>query len=151
MLLLVLAVASAQPALPEPWAQFSRSGSLNHTTETVGIFTGKRTDGEFQYRLRLTKEMLGKEPETKWADSQTCPEVRSVISSMRDIEMPSPAPYGVGQPRSMTLDSTQYELTAPSSFNMGEVTLSSNVGSPLASWIDAGFAQLASCWKAAAS
>jgi hypothetical protein len=151
MLLFALTVASAQAALPEPWAQFSRSGSLNHTTETVGIFTGERTDGEFHYRLRLTTKMLGQEPETKWADSQTCPEVRSVITSMRDIEMPSPAPYGVGQPRSITLDGIQYELTAPSSFNMGKLTLSSNVGSPLASWIDAGFAQLAPCWKTAAS
>ena len=150
VLLLALANSAVQPELPRQWAQFSRSG---HGRETVDIATGDRVKkADFRYTLRLTKRSLGADPETAWADSATCPAVQSVIVSMRNIQMPSPAPHGRwSDSMPITLDGTLYSLTAPSSDNMGELTISSNVGSPLASWIDASFKHLESCWTTAVS
>lgn len=152
-ILLVLADAATQTPLPSRWAQFSRSGALSHVSETVEIATGdNKSDIDFPYKVRFIRYSLKSAPEIKWANSATCPAVRSVIASMRSIKMPSPAPYGVpGESMEITVDGTGYSLTAPSSDNMGKMTISSNVGSPLAAWIDSSFERLAPCWKAAAS
>ncbi len=141
------------PDLPRQWAQFSRSGSLNHVSEIIDIATGDRgKDAEFRYILRRTKNSLKAEPEVAWADSATCPAVRSVIASMRKIQVPSPAPYGLeNQSAAITLDGTGYSLTAPSSDNMGRLTISSNIGTPLAAWVDTSLKQLETCWKTTAS
>lgn len=146
--LLVLAEGAAQPDLPRQWARFSRSGALSHVSETIDIATGDRVGkAEFRYVLRFTKRAHGAEPEIAWADSATCPAVRSVMTAMRDIAMPSPAPYGLAdEAMTITVDGVGYSLTAPSSDNMGNLTISSNVGSPLASWVDASFKQLEACW-----
>ena len=154
MLALLLAFTSnaAQPELPRQWAQFSRSGALSHVSETVDIATGDNgNSADFRYILRFTKRSLRGDPQIAWADSATCPAVRSVMVSMRNIRMPSPTPYGLpGQAMTITLDGTGYSLTAPSSDNMGKLTISSNIGSPLASWVDASLKQLESCWTTAA-
>jgi hypothetical protein len=150
--LLAFMNSAAQPELPRQWAQFSRSGALSHVSETVDVATGdKGTNPDFRYILRLTKRSLGADPQIAWADSATCPAVRSVIAGMRNIRMPSAAPYGLpGETRSITLDGTLSSLTAPSSDNMGKLTISSNIGSPLASWIGASLKQLEPCWTKAA-
>ncbi|MFD1951770.1 hypothetical protein ACFSGX_13430 [Sphingomonas arantia] len=150
--ILFILAAATQPPLPLQWAQFRRAGALSRVSETVDVATGgKRIGADFPYQLRFTKDALGEKPQIKWADSATCPAVRSVIASMTSIKMPSPAPYGVpGEQMMITVDGTGYSLTAPSSDNMGEITISSNVGSPLAAWIDASFKQLAPCWKTSA-
>lgn len=150
--LLVLLGSDLQSELPRKWAQFSRAGALNHVTETIEIATGRGTTGaEFRYTLRLTRRALEAKPEIRWADSATCPAVRSVIVAMRDIKMPSPAPYGLpDRSASITLDGTAYSLTAPSSDDMGSLTISSNTGSSLAAWVDTSLKQLESCWTTAA-
>jgi hypothetical protein len=151
--LLVLLNNAVQPELPRQWAQFSRSGARSHVNETVDIATGDRgSKSEFRYTLRFTKRSLGVTAKIAWADSTTCPAVRSVIVSMRNIKMPSPAPYGLpDQSTTITMDGTGYFLTAPSSDNMGKLTISSNIGSPLAAWIDASFGKLEPCWTTAGS
>lgn len=153
LMLLVFLDTAAQAPLPTQWAQFRRSGALSHISETVDIATGDRKgDPEFPYRLRYTRSSLQGAPEIKWADSATCPAIRTIVMSMRSIKMPSPAPYGVpDQSMTLTLDGTLYSFAAPSSDNMGKVTISSNVGSPVAAWIDASLKQLAPCWATAAS
>jgi hypothetical protein len=151
-MLLILANAAAHVPLPMQWAQFSRSGALSHISEIVDVATGSRTKSTaFPYRLRFTKYSFKGAYEIKWADSSTCPAVRSVIDSMRNIKMPSPAPYGITDGDIIvTADGAEYKLTAPSSDVSGELTIRSNVGSPLAAWIDNSFKQLASCWTTAA-
>jgi hypothetical protein len=149
----VLLQSAAQPELPRQWAQFSRSGALSHVSETVDIATADRGNSRaFRYTLRLTRARLGAEPTVTWADSASCPAVQPVIAGMRDIRMPTPAPYGVpgGEAMTLTLDGARYTLAAPSSDNMGRLTISSNIGSPLAAWVDAALQQLAPCWTGTA-
>jgi hypothetical protein len=152
LFLLALVDGGAQSELPRQWAQFSRSGALSHVSEIVDVATGDRGNtSEFRYILRFTKRSLSRDAEVTWADSATCPAVRSVIDGMRNLKMPSPAPYGLpNQSMTLTLDGTAYSLTAPSSDNMGKLTISSNIGSPLARWIDASLKQLETCWTKAA-
>lgn len=148
MFSIVLAAAVAQTPLPRQWAQFSRSGALSRVSETVDIATGEgKGTAQFPYKLRLTRSSPEGKIEIKWAESTTCPTVRSVIASMHDIAMPLPAPYGVpGESTEIIVDGAGYFLTAPSSYIMGKMTLTSNVGSPLAKWIDTALEQLAPCW-----
>lgn len=154
MLSLVIALlqSSVQPELPRQWGQFSRSGALSHVSETVDIATAARGNSpDFRYTLRFTKIRLGKTVTIAWADSANCPAVRTVIASMRDIKMPTPAPPGVsGEAITITLDGAGYSLSAPSSDNMGRLTIRSNIGSPLAAWIDASLQQLEPCWTTTA-
>ena len=150
--LILLSAAVAGTPLPMQWAQFSRSPALRGVSETVDVATGNRTGNDFSYKLRLTIYARQGEPSVKWTDSAACPAARAVIASMTSIKMPTPAPYGVpGGSQFITVDGTQYFLTAPSSDNMGTMTISSNVGSPLAAWVDSSLKQLAPCWKMAAS
>jgi hypothetical protein len=150
ILLFVLADGASQTELPRQWAQFSRAGALSHVSETVDIATGDRAGSkEFPYTLRFTRRRLDAIPEIRWADSATCPAIRTVIADMPNIRMPAPAPYGLpDQPLTITMDGARYALSAPSSDNMGRMSLSSNVGSPLAVWIDAAFEKLKPCWQA---
>jgi hypothetical protein len=148
-LLLALQVAPAPPELPRQWAQFSRAGALSHVRETVDIATGPRSEARaFRYTLRFTRQRGDAAPVTSWTDSATCPAVRAVIADMPNIKMPQPAPYGLSDgPLSVTMDGTRYALSAPSSDNMGRVSISSNVGSPLAAWVDTAFEKLKPCWQ----
>lgn len=150
---LALAASVAQAPLPLQWAQFGRSGALSGVTETVDVATGKRKgEADFPYRLRFTKTLSGGAPQVRWAESAACPAVRAVIASMRNIKMPSPAPYGMpGGSMEVIVDGTGYFITAPSSDIGGKLTISSNIGSPLALWIDASFKRLAPCWTTADS
>ncbi len=149
MLLIVLAVFAEQAPLPTQWAQFKREGALSRVVETVDIAYGirKRAD-QFSYTLRFTQTAPGKELEIKWTDSTTCPTVRSVVLSMHDIVMPSPAPYGTpGELITIVADGVGYSLSAPSTYLAGRMTITSNWGSPLAHWIDGSLTQLARCWR----
>jgi hypothetical protein len=151
-ILLVLLSETAQPDLPRQWAHFSRSVSLKHVDETVDIATGDMAGGaDFRYILRLTTRSLGADPKVAWADSATCPAVRTVISTMRSIRMPSPAPYDWSdRSKAITLDGTRYSLTAPSSDDMGKLTIMATGDSALESWVNDSLKALAPCWRSKA-
>lgn len=109
-----------------------------------------RDTGRLEYRLRLTiRRVRGRKPEVKWADSIACPAVRRVVLGMHDLTMPSPAPYGGPDNKQVVvLDGAEYSLTAPSSYMMGKLTITSTDETPLAAWVDGAFQQLATCWRA---
>lgn len=150
LIIALLQTAVPLPPLPRRWAQFSRAGALNHITETVEIATGDRdASNDFPYRLRLIKQST--EGNEVWmADSENCPVILDVVKSMKNIKMPTFAPYGIpGQSTKSMFDGTGYSLSAPTSDIAGEVTVSSNNRSSIAIWIDASFIQLTPCWRKA--
>ena len=154
-ILIALAAVADPTPLPMQWAQFSRSPPhilIRGISETVDIATGtQKNSADLPYRLRLTTRTFGgRTVKVEWADSVRCPAVRAVVLSMTEIKMPSPAPYGSpGKSDVIMSDGTEYFLNAPSSDNMGSITIASYGGSPLAAWIDSSLKQLASCWSAA--
>lgn len=145
MIPLLLALAAQSSALD--WAEFSRAGALSHVREMVEVRTARsEAPNRMEYELIYTRESL----QTKEIFSTTsvaCPAVRTVIVSMRALPMPRPAPYGVeGDSGELVLDGTTYTLSVPTDFTAGRMTISSNVDSPLAIWVDGAFTALKPCW-----
>lgn len=148
MLSMMLA-AALSPDLVVPSAdiaRFERSASLIYITDTVTISTDKPdpTTNTMTYKAHYTwlaqVQDLRREA---WIDSRTCPQLADVVTSMKAIEMPKPAPDMVSRP--MTLDGVYYALETVTDFSNGTVKVVSNVGSPLATWVDNALAKLAPC------
>lgn len=148
ILAFLIEAAQLDPApLPYAWASFRRAGALSHVSESVEIATDGADRDHFEYKLRLVRRTI-RTQEILWASSRTCPAVRPILRQMREIPMPRPAPFGLeDEAPEIILDGAFYELKAPSTFSNGQMTISSNVGSPLAKWVDGAFASLASCWS----
>ena len=152
---MLLAFAAAQAAIPTElgpaWAEFSRQPALERIKETVEIGTlgRERSTGKLRYWLRYTRTGNGVE-QVRWADSATCTAVRQVLEDMREIETPQLNPPGVvpNQRISITVDGVGYLLRAPATFGdrTGNLTMSSNIGTPLADWVEASVKRLENCW-----
>jgi hypothetical protein len=86
---------------------------------------------------------------TDWAESRTCPAVVPMLAAARRIPMPRVAPYGVSDdPIIVTGDGRSYMLQAPATWpSVGEVTVTSNEGTPLAEWMNASLTALEPCWS----
>ena len=150
-----VAQATTAPTAPQPhdafaesaWGFFSRVGALSRRREVVEIATDGRDGTVVHYKLRLTFSR----GETRWTNSRTCPAVRPVLASLRDLPTPRPAPPGFGDdPKEILMDGIGYELAVPGAGDptgMTRLSISSNVQTPLARWVDAAFEQLASCWS----
>lgn len=145
-MIFLLAAMAAQPA-PAGWAAFARAGALSHVRERVEIDSLPRSRGStLEYRMTYIRQTLDHR-EHFVATSIGCPAVRSVIASMRDLTMPHPAPYGIaGDGPGIVLDGTTYELEAPTDSPSVRMVVSSNIGSPLADWVDGAFRALEPCW-----
>ena len=153
-LLVVMADIAPPDAFPSSWAQFSRSRSLIFVTEDVDIALAERgSNTTYRYRLRLTRRTLNGVPQVRYADSVKCPAIQNVITSMKSLKMPAPAPYGWwdGPGRVIMEDGIRYSLSAPASDINGEMTISANMGSPLAAWVDSSLNKLELCWTNAPS
>ena len=133
----------------QPWAHFSRFPFSSRLRESVDIGSGKQNESSgFRYILRLTSQRGGNRPVMQWADSLTCPSIGPMIASMTKLAMPAPAPYGVpGVNQDIVLDGTNYEFSSPSSYESGNLTITSNSDSPLARWVDDALKRLAPCWS----
>jgi hypothetical protein len=148
MISLILALAASAP--DGTWAEFSRDGTVVQVNERIEIRlattdTPNRTEYELVYTLEEPRR------QAKFiATSVTCPAVRPVIASMRQLNMPRLAPYGIeGENRGSMQDGTYYKLSAPTEDSEGRITLTATEGSPLAAWIDHAFTSLRSCWPTA--
>ena len=151
-LLPLLAVAASPPPLPGTWATFTREGALSHQAITVEAATDGVDPGSkrLEYKLRRTERSLDS-VEVKWANSRRCPAIRPVLAGMRDLAPPRLSPPGIGDgPTEVILDGVFYSLSAPAGYGGAEarVTVSSNVGTPLAAWVDKSLAALDRCWSA---
>ena len=145
MIPLLLALAAQSSALD--WAAVCLPGPLGQVVEPFdGRAAPRDPPNRMEYELIYTRESL----QTKEIFSTTsvaCPAVRTVIVSMRALPMPRPAPYGVeGDSGELVLDGTTYTLSVPTDFTAGRMTISSNVDSPLAIWVDGAFTALKPCW-----
>lgn len=148
---LALAAPTNDPFAARAWGQFSRSPALAGGGETVDI-AGGGVPGAVEYQLRLTQRSLDGAPAQRWADSRTCPAVHTVMARLHALKLPAIVPPGFEpSPREILVDGTGYSLTTTVADPVGasRVTWTSNIGTPLAAWIDDSFARLKSCWTSA--
>ena len=145
----VAGIATATPGLGQAWAEMSRRPALRRFAERVEIGTlgYDRERRMLHYWLRREVDQGGRKSVT-WADSRDCTAVRPLLSSMRQIALPRPAPYGFDEGGEITLDGVGYMLRTPARFGLaeGEITIRSNVNTPLAEWVEASMLALADCW-----
>lgn len=148
---LLVSAASTDVFADRAWGQFLRSGALSHHVEIVDIAVDGKSAGQLEYRLRLTDQKFGSPARVSWADSRTCPAVRVVLTRLRALSPPVIVPPGFPpEPSEVLVDGTGYKLTVPVADSVGQsrLTWTSNIGTPLAGWVDNSLKSLEPCWKA---
>lgn len=147
VVLWLAALANPSVELGPAWAEFSRSPALKRekTTVEIGTLGFDRARGELRFWLRRTVSRHGKE-QVMWADSGTCPALRAALAAMRDLPVSRFAPPGFSRGRSIIMDGIGYSLRSYS--DEGSLTMNTNVGTPLASWVDNTLQALSPCWTA---
>lgn len=152
-LFLAMAQAAAEPRdafASRAWGSFSRSPMLAHRGETVEFATGGRSGDVISYRLRRTRVSLSAPPARFWADSRTCPAVRTVLERLHALRLPAIVPPGFEPaPTGILLDGVAYSLNVPLEDRVGasRVSWKTNVGTPLATWVNESLKQLVPCWS----
>ena len=153
MFILVAAFIAAAPILVElgpAWAQFSRALArrLIKTDVEVGTlgYDSARKRLDFWLRRTVVRGVEHQE-EVTWADSRTCPAARPLLASMRNIPVPKFAPIGSPGGAPVIIDGIAYSLRTYS--DEGTLTAETNLGTPLAAWIEGALKVLDSCWTKA--
>jgi hypothetical protein len=153
MLFVAAFAAAASPAIQSPpWAEFSASPALKRETVRVEVGTLGYDRERKQLEYWMRRSFKGpKDENVTWTDSVRCPAVREVVRAMHDVAAPRPAPPGIDEPSNIvvTADGTGYQLRAPGRYGdlMARVEMSSNVGTPLARWVDSSLGALDRCWS----
>lgn len=152
----VLAIV-LEAAVPTPdvfasraWGRFSRGPALAGDDETVEIALDGSTGNRPEYKLRLTRQSPGRPAERLWTNSRTCPAVRVVLERLRALTPPPIVPLGFEpQSQEVIVDGIGYSLTAPLAdpFGRAKITWTSNMGSPVAAWVDDSLIRLKPCWS----
>ena len=148
MIATLLAAAPILSELGPSWAEFSRNPALRLTKTRVEVGTLGYDDARrhLDFWLRRTVTSGPEQQEaTTWADTRTCPSSRALLASMRDIPVPKFAPIGSSDGPPMTLDGIGYALRTYS--DEGTLKAETNVGTPLATWIEGALGSLEGCWS----
>ncbi|WP_010184185.1 hypothetical protein [Sphingomonas sp. PAMC 26605] len=157
LLALALQAASTLPAPGDGFAEhafahFSRAPALAHSSETVDVALAyvPYSTAPAAYTMRLTRRRFQQSDAIFWADSRSCPAMRPVLDAMRAVALPNPRVPGIDSDGDIIMDGAGYRLTTMARFadgQDGELGYSSNVGTPLAAWVDHSLAALARCWS----
>ncbi|HEX5238424.1 MAG TPA: hypothetical protein VFW39_08180 [Sphingomicrobium sp.] len=143
-----VAVAPVPFELGPAWAEFSRepAGRSTKTEIEVGTLGYDHARGQLDFWFRRTVTSGIKNEETvTWTDTRTCSAARPLLASIRDIPVPKFAPVGSSKGPPVMLDGVSYSLRTYS--NQGLLTEQTNVGTPLATWVDAAVGILSQCWS----
>lgn len=162
MLIALILQAAAVAALPSPpdvfaqraWAHFSRAPALKGTSETVdvAIIAMPPRSNVAVYAMRITRRRFQQADTTGWADSRSCPAMLPALKAMRALAVPHPTVPGMEQrPGSIMVDGIGYRLWTQARFDgggEGRLDFDSNVGTPLAAWVDKSLDAVSRCWSA---
>lgn len=148
-----LAFAAAQAAIPvelgPAWGEISRRPALRRIAEKVEIGTLGRDPStkRLRYWLRYTRTENGAQT-LHWIDSANCSAVQVMLEAVQELTAPKPSPPGMADMISITMDGIGYSLRIPATFGSrnANMTLTSNIGTPLASWVDDSLRRLEPCW-----
>lgn len=119
-------------------------------------WTGSGTPRTPYWIVRRAMGSSLKGPAVQWADSRSCPAVRTMIEDLQALRAPLPDIPGVGPPREMVLtaDGESHDLWLnwaiyPNDAR-GDLRMSGNVGSPVGDWWQAALPTLKTCWSGTA-
>ena len=170
---MLIALALQAAIVPRPprdvfadraWGHFSRTPTMGGVIESVEVATSTsalRTK-RLAYRMRLTRRQISRPAEILWADSRMCPAMLPVLRALQTLPPPRPSVPGIEpMPGADIVDGVGYQLRVPAHFagggkvrsrlalgsSDGQMWFYSNLGTPLADWVDKSLAALQRCWS----
>ncbi|GHH26040.1 hypothetical protein GCM10008023_40130 [Sphingomonas glacialis] len=143
--LLMLLLQTLAPS-PERAAliQFSRSTSLIYITEEIEILDNGR-DPKTNQRIYETHYKWSKNQQIKKEarfDSKKCPYVKIVVDGLRNLQLLEEKKL---LDRPPMVDGNHYILSTQNRYTKNLDTIYSDMGSPLAEWMEAAFKGLSPC------
>jgi hypothetical protein len=150
MPLMLAAGATFDPQSSFAWAEFSADpsrGGEAHKVE-IGTVPGRTEPGEYVYWLRLTTSKGGQDV-VSYADTRTCSAAKEVIARMEGLGVAQgAAPHNWGN-IAITADGTLYRVRMPVRYGdlTGEAMLRTNVGTPVAAFVEQSLNDLRPCWR----
>lgn len=144
----VLAALALAP-VEGSFATFSSLHARTGLQVDVTIGTKAVHDGAAVYWVSRVVRRRGSSDRTSETDSQSCPAILSLLRSLADLRLPRPSiPHLDTDTIIVTADGVDYRLTVPASYGSdtdGQVTFQSNVGTPLADWVERANDELDKC------
>lgn len=146
---LLLTGAGASLVSQDGWGSFSARGVRSRIEISVIIGTENTRENQVDYWFLQTISNPGQSRRTSRVSTRQCPAMLFLLEELRNL--PSPRiqpPFLEDSDVTVTADGIGYTLTMPAAYSTaaaGEITLRSNVGTPLAAWIDRAVGQLAAC------
>ncbi|GGD59702.1 hypothetical protein GRI62_00585 [Erythrobacter arachoides] len=145
----------------DPFMTFSRSPTQVGEPEVVdvGILRG---EGRLQFWFRRTvprptadgaADGIAEAANVTWTDTRRCPGARDAVVAATQIEPPGIHVPGIPvRPDGsviLSLDGVRYAIRASSHYDSyvgSDIVFESNVGTPLANWVEGSLGVLANCW-----
>ena len=147
--------AVAPPDLRQLWvfATVEREPSWEDLIRVrVGTFGGLETEPDPTYFF--TREVEDREEHLRaraWTSTEVCPAALPVLRRLERLAMPHPDVPGYRRGANVIImDGARYRLNGIARHadgQPGDYSIESNVGSPLAQWIDKLFSVLEKCWR----
>jgi hypothetical protein len=145
----LVAAAALASAGDDSWAKFSAHQARSRLNIDVEIGTDEITDAGPIFWIRRTIQTPRQKKQISRVDTKSCPQMLAALRSLRDLPMPRPNMWPLdGDEFIVTADGASYSLTISAAYpgaSPGDLTLNSNVGTPLAAWVDDTLSALDSC------
>jgi hypothetical protein len=149
MPLALIAAASIAVGGESGWATFSAYYNRAWKAVEVSIGTADPSEKPVVYSFKRTTKTLGENARIDQVDTRTCPRLLTALRDLRALPAPQPSPPFLDSDEiTVTADGVSYSLTVPAAYgdnSPDDMTLKSNTGTPLASWIEQTLASFEEC------
>jgi hypothetical protein len=136
------------------FATFSVRRSFETITTEVDVATlyneGRDRTGQYWFRRKVTSSETGAITYS-YTSTAACPAALHPLERLEQLPMPQPDVINFGRELGIVVtDGAQYELSGRAihaDSQVGEYSIESNVGTPLAHWVDSMLVALRPCWS----
>ncbi|WP_252258197.1 hypothetical protein [Erythrobacter aurantius] len=131
--------------------------SESYVSVDVGRLKGEDSEPAYWFMWRERDKSSGEVRKSRWTDTQNCDAASSVLTSLHGVSPPrvSIPGYEVSPGGGIRImgDGVHYEISVRAHYSGTEgsdLSFSSNVGTPLAEWIEGSLEVLEPCWSSEA-
>ena len=148
-MIIIYLLQTVSPAAPpsDAWASISVRVPIAQISTTIDFVKEAAGTTSSEYTLRLIERRADGSTETLFADGRTCSGVRDAVEGLRSLPFPV-----VSLPRDdpeLVIDGVSYSVRFSARYGSqfsGPLELRSNIGTPLAAWVDGTVARVKPCW-----